>query len=122
FQAEDGIRDLTVTGVQTCALPIYSREMLGRDANDGAERMADAQALAQYIGSAGELRLPVCVTKHNDRSARRHTVVVRGEEPAEYRSGIEEIQVARARGSDIAFARGLPVADRRSPGVKRGHR
>src|SRR6266478_8647380 len=25
FQAEDGIRDLTVTGVQTCALPIYHR-------------------------------------------------------------------------------------------------
>src|SRR2546430_9002417 len=23
FQAEDGFRDLTVTGVQTCALPIY---------------------------------------------------------------------------------------------------
>src|SRR6266478_8272343 len=26
FQAEDGIRDLTVTGVQTCALPIFGRE------------------------------------------------------------------------------------------------
>src|SRR2546430_6309261 len=25
FQAEDGIRDLTVTGVQTCALPICSQ-------------------------------------------------------------------------------------------------
>src|SRR2546427_1599341 len=25
FQAEDGIRDLTVTGVQTCALPISQR-------------------------------------------------------------------------------------------------
>src|SRR5207245_7062496 len=24
FQAEDGIRDATVTGVQTCALPIFS--------------------------------------------------------------------------------------------------
>src|SRR5206468_9731006 len=24
FQAEDGIRDLIVTGVQTCALPIYA--------------------------------------------------------------------------------------------------
>ena len=24
FQAEDGIRDYKVTGVQTCALPIYS--------------------------------------------------------------------------------------------------
>src|SRR5256886_7404725 len=26
FQAEDGIRDLTVTGVQTCALPIWTYE------------------------------------------------------------------------------------------------
>src|SRR2546429_9146256 len=25
FQAEDGIRDVAVTGVQTCALPIYPR-------------------------------------------------------------------------------------------------
>src|SRR3712207_6927866 len=25
FQAEDGIRDIGVTGVQTCALPIYGR-------------------------------------------------------------------------------------------------
>src|SRR2546427_1257193 len=32
FQAEDGIRDLTVTGVQTCALPILrGRGILGRD-------------------------------------------------------------------------------------------
>src|SRR2546427_4191247 len=33
FQAEDGIRDLTVTGVQTCALPIYVqiiREFFGK--------------------------------------------------------------------------------------------
>src|SRR2546430_9956918 len=29
FQAEDGIRDLTVTGVQTCALPIYQRIAVG---------------------------------------------------------------------------------------------
>src|SRR2546430_13183642 len=28
FQAEDGIRDLTVTGVQTCALPISPAEPL----------------------------------------------------------------------------------------------
>src|SRR2546427_8512825 len=27
FQAEDGIRDLTVTGVQTCALPISGEEI-----------------------------------------------------------------------------------------------
>src|SRR3989475_10088652 len=29
FQAEDGIRDLTVTGVQTCALPICSGDLPG---------------------------------------------------------------------------------------------
>src|SRR2546427_7883114 len=33
FQAEDGIRDLTVTGVQTCALPIWPRAALA-----GAEK------------------------------------------------------------------------------------
>src|SRR5438445_10053427 len=27
FQAEDGIRDIGVTGVQTCALPIYYSEL-----------------------------------------------------------------------------------------------
>src|SRR5438270_1177940 len=27
FQAEDGIRDLTVTGVQTCALPIWCQKV-----------------------------------------------------------------------------------------------
>src|SRR5207245_3229152 len=30
FQAEDGIRDATVTGVQTCALPIWQRLRRGR--------------------------------------------------------------------------------------------
>src|SRR2546430_10418581 len=29
FQAEDGIRDLTVTGVQTCALPIFQPRVNG---------------------------------------------------------------------------------------------
>src|SRR2546430_8658290 len=29
FQAEDGIRDLTVTGVQTCALPIWVMRRAG---------------------------------------------------------------------------------------------
>src|SRR5207245_5883433 len=32
FQAEDGIRDATVTGVQTCALPICLQALLRADA------------------------------------------------------------------------------------------
>src|SRR6266850_7121547 len=31
FQAEDGIRDYKVTGVQTCALPIFDRSPEHRD-------------------------------------------------------------------------------------------
>src|SRR2546430_8263337 len=35
FQAEDGIRDLTVTGVQTCALPISGRAHVYRGGPGG---------------------------------------------------------------------------------------
>src|SRR2546430_6422079 len=35
FQAEDGIRDLTVTGVQTCALPIFMPKTIKNE--DGTE-------------------------------------------------------------------------------------
>src|SRR5262249_57761446 len=35
FQAEDGIRDWSVTGVQTCALPIFARFL--RDAHRAGE-------------------------------------------------------------------------------------
>src|SRR2546426_5016224 len=35
FQAEDGIRDYKVTGVQTCALPISERSPLQRDRHTG---------------------------------------------------------------------------------------
>src|SRR3989449_7887494 len=31
FQAEDGIRDVAVTGVQTCALPICERPLLSKE-------------------------------------------------------------------------------------------
>src|SRR5437762_10254568 len=35
FQAEDGIRDTSVTGVQTCALPIYNNRRDQRLFSDG---------------------------------------------------------------------------------------
>src|SRR5207245_7089633 len=56
FQAEDGIRDATVTGVQTCALPISPRRDRGRrrlpappllplvEADRADARLADAAA------------------------------------------------------------------------------
>src|SRR5688572_32809809 len=38
FQAEDGIRDLTVTGVQTCALPISRGRSRSRSARRSSRR------------------------------------------------------------------------------------
>src|SRR3712207_7543422 len=36
FQAEDGIRDIGVTGVQTCALPIFDSLGRGAEVEEGA--------------------------------------------------------------------------------------
>src|SRR5256886_2852172 len=41
FQAEDGIRDLTVTGVQTCALPIYGQSFLGSPESFGMGHLSE---------------------------------------------------------------------------------
>src|SRR5216683_7114063 len=38
FQAEDGIRDLIVTGVQTCALPISARRFASASSVSSATR------------------------------------------------------------------------------------
>src|SRR2546430_8758699 len=47
FQAEDGIRDLTVTGVQTCALPIW-------DALPALARLARTRVHDQHRGRADD--------------------------------------------------------------------
>src|SRR5712675_2474138 len=41
FQAEDGIRDVAVTGVQTCALPIFTQHSY-RTAAVASRRMSSA--------------------------------------------------------------------------------
>src|SRR5438874_3652938 len=76
FQAEDGIRDLYVTGVQTCALPIYSvLQMLRR------QRALPAGDVALYVfaprGAEDSTLLLVArrvvsvVTPHGARSEER---------------------------------------------------
>src|SRR6266478_8863491 len=50
FQAEDGIRDLTVTGVQTCALPILLPPTSGQMRLAGESGRLRSQAVRQQIG------------------------------------------------------------------------
>src|SRR3989339_1027116 len=49
FQAEDGIRDLIVTGVQTCALPIWASRL--------ARRLGRRRVLGQLEDKGQELGL-----------------------------------------------------------------
>src|SRR2546426_6131142 len=52
FQAEDGIRDYKVTGVQTCALPIFQRagQGAGRAPGDpGSAQAGDRQSIADTV-------------------------------------------------------------------------
>src|SRR5205085_5216957 len=48
FQAEDGIRDLTVTGVQTCALPIFAQ-----GANDPRVNHAESEQIVVALRDRG---------------------------------------------------------------------
>src|SRR2546422_10597556 len=49
FQAEDGIRDVAVTGVQTCALPILRAEQAFLE---GTRDLLDERALAWHRAAA----------------------------------------------------------------------
>src|SRR5690606_42089669 len=64
FQAEDGIRDFHVTGVQTCALPIFiapdssparcptaGRSMRGRSSNNGSGRRSEERRVGKECRS-----------------------------------------------------------------------
>src|SRR5258706_5286895 len=52
FQAEDGIRDWSVTGVQTCALPIYA-SLTGNTANFGQSSHEGTIMAIDEINAAG---------------------------------------------------------------------
>src|SRR5438093_1371582 len=78
FQAEDGIRDWSVTGVQTCALPIYRNSgRVGDDADpdDAIRHLVEGDLLSL----AGHQAL--------ERAARRHRRC--GERSEERRVGKE---------------------------------
>src|SRR5207248_7610065 len=86
FQAEDGIRDRTVTGVQTCALPISvhvrRQDQLGADRRTGAVEAAqldlgdvdDARELGDTLEELAELVI-ARLGAHRDRD-----LAVRSEE------------------------------------------
>src|SRR3712207_7806548 len=76
FQAEDGIRDIGVTGVQTCALPIF-REL----SNDIRQSLGESSVVV--LGSAPEGRVHLVANVSptlTDRVKAGDVVGVRSEE------------------------------------------
>src|SRR2546430_7672560 len=71
FQAEDGIRDLTVTGVQTCALPIYPRR------HGHAGRLADRH-FPERLSRRGDGRHRSDHVVQGAGARRPHTTSARG--------------------------------------------
>src|SRR3712207_7230811 len=66
FQAEDGIRDIGVTGVQTCALPIYERTPPYRE-------LSTSTSISQYrdICIIGGWRIRMSLRCDNSSPTRR---------------------------------------------------
>src|SRR5690606_40809750 len=83
FQAEDGIRGFHVTGVQTCALPIYvgrpaRRDRPGRGGAPVTDRAALIRSFLDTAGWGGARRS----TLAGDASFRRYDRLVGGPRPA----------------------------------------
>src|SRR5699024_11838702 len=73
FQAEDGIRDRNVTGVQTCALPIYAdaRSVLtGWTAPDAGQEELRSSYLA-HLEEHGDAMRRECLPGHLRSEERR---------------------------------------------------
>src|SRR2546430_11445136 len=72
FQAEDGIRDLTVTGVQTCALPIWRLAHAGAHCRADRVVLRDPPALSERAGqSPATRRHPAGAADARDRKSTR---------------------------------------------------
>src|SRR5690606_39889250 len=72
FQAEDGIRDFHVTGVQTCALPIYSIDLSGKkktklSPKKGTNSATFSADFSYYILNHSSVDTPPYITLNNAR-------------------------------------------------------
>src|SRR2546429_2013400 len=92
FQAEDGIRDVAVTGVQTCALPIY----ISGEASIARARLE--QQLGSFDFNLGELSRTVTRLKEQLRSLEIETeaqILHKHEDESSHRSEFDPLELDR---------------------------
>src|SRR3989449_7934605 len=109
FQAEDGIRDVAVTGVQTCALPIYD------DAGGGQKRCSSRpNAIAARIdrsadGDGERADHAEARAMRTDRRSRRAEIRKPGDEPADRRAALHPREPHPGAGVDARDEREVAV-------------
>src|SRR2546422_4875539 len=111
FQAEDGIRDVAVTGVQTCALPISDapgRGGAGGPSGDhgGTGLSPPGPGVAEVVGRGDRGSLRDRARRDPDRARRAH---------ARSRPRARAADPARAAHRARAISRGSDVSDRGKP-------
>src|SRR3989475_4731311 len=109
FQAEDGIRDLTVTGVQTCALPI-SIQALGLQpiAVRVDSLPVDTGLISSGRGEGGEGRSRVFGVDVFRRTTTQFMPLLAGPVPADYKLGAGDVFVLILTG-DVELAYTLQI-------------
>src|SRR2546422_261049 len=115
FQAEDGIRDVAVTGVQTCALPILDMNpiLLKPETDDRSQVVVRGRAIASLdwrgYGRLAPTLWPVVVESLERLRAAHDLVVIEGAgNPAEINLGCD---LANMRVAAVAGAPVLLVGD-----------
>src|SRR6266567_2017345 len=119
FQAEDGIRDLTVTGVQTCALPISRRRRAGSGSRRSWRPSRVAFDLTDLSGHelAGILRrreasaadvTEEALARIDRADGSLHAFLTVTADDARARAA--RVDRALARGEDLPAVAGIPLA------------
>src|SRR5256886_3170613 len=117
FQAEDGIRDLTVTGVQTCALPICDPGGAGQCSGPPLCRAARTCTAAARVVMTRVLLAGVSTRGFAESAVRAgyEVVAVDGFGDLDLRACATEVHVVRAGGGGRFSARAAAAAVRHVP-------
>src|SRR5690606_39490092 len=100
FQAEDGIRDFHVTGVQTCALPI-SQQGFDMGGGNAAEGTGSSRADNMFNGTLTTTVIGVLPNGNLQIAGEKQIAINRGSEHIRFRSEERRVgQEGRSRRED----------------------
>src|SRR5260221_12133879 len=95
FQAEDGIRDHCVTGVQTCALPIFEHAELLAEQERGCELSMPLDAFPETADVYRYATLHRDIIRRFGRFPHRNAILGRASTPEEIEFRSEERRVGK---------------------------